>query len=247
MKSIYEDLRGSQYWEQSLLIITYDESGGFWDSSPTPLTGVPSPDGLDCPAPNAFDFQRAGIRIPTVAISPWIARGTVVSQPPPSAKPTPTSFYELTSVYGTLAKVWGLPHMTKRDAWAATFEHLWTNTSAPRKDCLESLPEPPLQEAYAARRAGLAPMHGDAPLNDLQKAFIRLASSVTLPGQSAEEAVLEATAAQALENERLGSLYVRDRMARLMGRSAHENPSHPNHAAYLASVVSADAGLAEDV
>ena len=103
MKDVYEAVRNGPKWEQTLLIITYDEHGGFYDHVPPPQTGVPSPDGI-C-TKEGFDYRRLGVRIPTIAISPWIAKGTLVNQPPASQKPQNTSEYELTSVPATLRKI----------------------------------------------------------------------------------------------------------------------------------------------
>lgn len=75
IKEVYETLRASPQWNEILLLITYDEHGGFYDHVPTPL-GVPSPDGLLGSAPPySFDFTRLGVRVPTLLISPWIEAG----------------------------------------------------------------------------------------------------------------------------------------------------------------------------
>jgi len=72
IKKIYEALRVSPVWNETLFIITYDEHGGFYDHVPTPLN-VPNPDGLNSTNP-PFNFTRIGVRIPTIMISPWINR-----------------------------------------------------------------------------------------------------------------------------------------------------------------------------
>lgn len=36
-KDIYEALRASPQWNETLFIITYDEHGGYYDHEPTPL------------------------------------------------------------------------------------------------------------------------------------------------------------------------------------------------------------------
>ncbi len=79
MKEIYENIRKSKYWNEVLFIITYDEHGGFYDHFPTPLKTV-NPDGIDSKSPS-FDFTRLGLRLPTILISPWINKGTVVHRP----------------------------------------------------------------------------------------------------------------------------------------------------------------------
>ena len=85
VKEIYEALRSSPQWNQTLFLITYDEHGGFFDHVPTPTSGVPNPDGLNGSAPPyTFDFTRLGVRVPTIAISPWIeaGTGTIISSSP---------------------------------------------------------------------------------------------------------------------------------------------------------------------
>lgn len=76
VKEVYETLRSSPQWNETLFIITYDEHGGFFDHVPTPVSGVPSPDGIVGPDPFDFKFDRLGVRIPTIMISPWIEKGT---------------------------------------------------------------------------------------------------------------------------------------------------------------------------
>jgi phospholipase C len=103
------------------LLLDFDPAGGFYDHRPPATTGVPNPDGLSCTTPPeiAFDFTRLGIRIPTVAISPWIRKGTVVHDPSPAESPTPTSKFDHTSTLATVKQIFGLKSfLTKRDAWA---------------------------------------------------------------------------------------------------------------------------------
>lgn len=76
VKEVYEALRSSPQWNEMLFIIMYDEHGGFYDHVPTPVTGVPSPDGIVGPEPYNFQFDRLGVRVPVIMISPWIERGT---------------------------------------------------------------------------------------------------------------------------------------------------------------------------
>ena len=126
MKNVYEALRNGPLWEETLLLITYDEHGGFYDHVPPPQRGVPSPDGI-C-TKEGFNYERLGVRIPTLAVSPWIQRNTLVHDAPAAQKPDEsTSEYELSSIPATLRKIFpqlGGP-LNRRDAWAATFEHVW--------------------------------------------------------------------------------------------------------------------------
>lgn len=76
MKEVYETLRKSRQWNESLLVITYDEHGGFYDHVQTPYKNIPSPDGNTAPPPTFFSFDRLGVRVPTIMVSPWIKKGT---------------------------------------------------------------------------------------------------------------------------------------------------------------------------
>lgn len=134
IEEIYEALRSSPQWNETVFIITYDECGGFFDHIPPPQQGVPPPDGVK--APNGFAFDRLGIRLPTVMVSPWIKKGSVVHTP--NGVPKPSSQFESTSLMSTANKMFGITsHLTKRAEWAGTFEGLFTALSEPRNDCPE--------------------------------------------------------------------------------------------------------------
>lgn len=167
IKEVYEALRSSPQWNEMLFVITYDEHGGFFDHVPTPVTGVPSPDGIIGPDPFKFKFDRLGVRVPALFISPWIERGTVLHK---ASGPEATSQYEHSSIPATVKKIFNLPHfLTKRDAWAATFDVLLTR-STPRTDCPETLPEPvKLREAGANEQA---------ELSDFQVELVQLAATL---------------------------------------------------------------------
>ncbi|CAN1121141.1 Non-specific phospholipase C6 [Linum perenne] len=76
VKQVYESLRKSPQWNETMLVITYDEHGGFFDHVQTPFEGVPNPDGNTGPSPFFFNFDRLGVRVPTIMVSPWINKRT---------------------------------------------------------------------------------------------------------------------------------------------------------------------------
>ncbi|RWR86795.1 non-specific phospholipase C4-like protein [Cinnamomum micranthum f. kanehirae] len=154
VKQVYEALRASPQWNEILFIITYDEHGGFYDHVPTPVSGVPSPDGIVGPEPYNFRFDRLGVRVPTIMISPWIKRGTVVHGP---NGPHPTSEFEHSSIPATVKKIFNLKDfLTKRDAWAGTFESVLTLEN-PRTDCPVTLSDPKkLRESEAKEEKKLS-------------------------------------------------------------------------------------------
>ena len=168
-KDIYEALRASPAWESTLYIITYDEHGGFYDHVVPPSADIPSPgDGERAYPDISFKFDRLGVRIPTLLISPWIKAGTVVNRPVESGMPASNSEYDLTSIIATARKLLSgmedIGPLTDRDAWSATFEHLLFELDEPRSDCPMHL-----VDALAPELPKTATIpEGDLPLNDLQ-------------------------------------------------------------------------------
>lgn len=180
MKDVYEAVRNGPKWNSTLFVLTYDEHGGFFDHVGPPQEGVPNPDGLL--TPQGFNYTRLGIRVPTIAISPWIEKGILVHEAPASQKPEATSQWELSSIPSTIAKVLDLPGhpLTARTAWAATFEHLLSRDT-PRTDCPTSLPFlPPPTAAERARQSAL-------PTDEHGRGVIKMLCDLLEPTNDAEE------------------------------------------------------------
>jgi phospholipase C len=75
IKTAYEAIRNSRLWNNSLLIITYDEHGGFYDHAIPPAAVAPGDStGLTM---HGFTFEQLGVRVPAVVVSPFIPRNTV--------------------------------------------------------------------------------------------------------------------------------------------------------------------------
>ena len=131
LKTIYETIRNSPHWESSVLIITYDEHGGFYDHVPPPQTVAPG-DATTDPANdiNHFDFRQLGVRVSAVIISPFIPKGVIDS-----------TSYDHTSVLATVESIFGLQPLTERDKHANTLNHLFSLTT-PRRDAPTTLPAP---------------------------------------------------------------------------------------------------------
>jgi phospholipase C len=67
-------------WASTALLVVYDEHGGIFDHVPPPAC---TPDGhsagpADTGLSYTFNFDRLGVRVPAILISPWIPKGTVV-------------------------------------------------------------------------------------------------------------------------------------------------------------------------
>jgi phospholipase C len=130
---VYYALRNGPNWNQTLLIITYDEHGGCYDHVPPPLGAVP-PD--DSAGEYGFDFTRFGPRVPTVLVSPLIAAGTVFRV---AANAMPLDH---TSILKTVEKRWNLPNLTARDAAAIDVGGVLTLKTARTDDPLAGVVVP---------------------------------------------------------------------------------------------------------
>jgi phospholipase C len=181
IKYVYESIRKSPVWPNSLLIITYDEHGGFFDHQ-TPPAAIPPGDGMQNQNrgahPQNFGFDRLGVRVPVIAVSPWIAKGGLASRAFPGKTFDHTSIIKtvmnLLSVGGTLGA---------REAAANSFESICTLTEM-RTDGGDAVgSDAALPEPLAA-----APAHApaDTPIDpqvmpeSTTKAFSRIAMSLDL-------------------------------------------------------------------
>jgi phospholipase C len=106
---VYYALRSGKAWNDTLLIITYDEHGGCYDHVPPPQGATPPDNSI---GEYGFNFERFGVRVPAVLVSPRIAAGTVFNVPAGSMP------IDHTSILKTVETRWNLPPLTKRDATA---------------------------------------------------------------------------------------------------------------------------------
>jgi hypothetical protein len=74
--AVYNAIRKSPAWESTALLIVYDEHGGIYDHVPPPAC---MPDGF-VDKTTGFKFDRLGIRVPAILVSPWVDEGTRVNR-----------------------------------------------------------------------------------------------------------------------------------------------------------------------
>jgi phospholipase C len=86
--SLVVALMKSKHWTDSAFIITYDESGGWYDHV----------------APTRIEEIEFGFRVPSIIISPYAKSGYVDSTP-----------YDVTSILKFIEYIFGLPALTGRD------------------------------------------------------------------------------------------------------------------------------------
>jgi phospholipase C len=75
IRQVYQAIRSNlDVWNSTVLLVVWDEHGGIFDHEIPPMVG--HPDGFTSLAP-AFSFDRLGVRVPAVVISPYVQPGTV--------------------------------------------------------------------------------------------------------------------------------------------------------------------------
>jgi phospholipase C len=145
--SVYRAVTTSPAWPRTLLILNFDEWGGFFDHVPPPTRPLP-------PATRAAGDTdgRLGFRVPCVLISPWAQRAHVS-----------TRAYDHTSVLRLIESRFGLQPLTVRDAQANDLTAELTGTPDARAPDY-AVPAGPFGGACGA---GPASEEEWAPLRDL--------------------------------------------------------------------------------
>ena len=101
LNGVYQAITSSPNWANTVLVITYDEWGGFFDHVPPGIAPIP-------PADAALGSDgRRGFRVPTLVISPWSPRGQVSHD-----------LYDHTSILKMIEWRWSLRPLTVRDSGA---------------------------------------------------------------------------------------------------------------------------------
>jgi phospholipase C len=143
IKSTYEAIRNSSVWPNSLLIITWDEHGGFFDHVvpwPAVAPGDTSPGGGH--NTHGFTFQQYGPRVPAVIISPLIPKNTIDH-----------GLYDHTSIPATIEQLFALAPLTNRDRAANTVLPLLALAAPRNTPAFLPFPTPPLVVPAAAPMA----------------------------------------------------------------------------------------------
>ncbi len=146
IKETYEALRASAVWNKSVLIVLWDEHGGFFDHAAPPAAIAPG----DTPTTaknniNGFTFEKYGARVPAVIVSPLIPKNLVDHRT-----------YDHSAVPKFLESLYGMAPLTARDAAAEDISALIT-LSAARSDAPQTLPAPASSAAPTASVTAASP------------------------------------------------------------------------------------------
>lgn len=135
---VYNAIRSNEaLWKSTLLVITYDEHGGFFDHVPPPATIAP--DGNI----EEYDFAQLGVRVPTILVSPWVKRGICKTQ------------FDHTSVLRYACDKWEMKPLSNRASPAAgIFQSRsllteLTKLASPREDTPTSIAAHPSLAGHA--------------------------------------------------------------------------------------------------
>lgn len=110
VSNIYTKLKSNnEIWNSTLLIINFDEGGGFYDHVFPPKTIPPDNHIKD------YTFTQYGVRVPCLIISPLVNNTC------------DHTTYDHTSILATIERLWKLPPLTKRDQEANDMIHLIKN------------------------------------------------------------------------------------------------------------------------
>lgn len=136
--TVYNAIRSNpDLWKSTALLVVYDEHGGIYDHVPPPAcvkdgftatpeaTGVP---GL------TFEFDRLGVRVPAILISPWVTKNSVV---PGTEDPANGRVFEHASIPATATSFFlgDYDARSPREKVAQTFLDLLGDEMRSEQDC----------------------------------------------------------------------------------------------------------------
>lgn len=137
IKAVYEAIRRSPLWPKSLLIINWDEHGGFYDHVAPPSAEPTGAHGRS----HGFTFTQLGPRVPAVIVSPLIPKNLIEHRP-----------FDHSAIPATIERVFNLqPLPRSRVALGNGVNHL-VSLSTPRTDTPLTLPSATIAKSIALRR-----------------------------------------------------------------------------------------------
>jgi phospholipase C len=163
IKKVYEAIRASPVWKTSMLVITYDEHGGFYDHV-IPRTAMATGSTGKF---HGFNFKQLGPRVPTVVVSPLVAKNLIEHRP-----------FDHAAIPALVERVFGLDAMTMRDGRGNAPNHL-AHLPAARTDTPRTLPavaappRPTLATKVLARPTAPIPSDPDGNLHALLRTVVR--------------------------------------------------------------------------
>ncbi len=190
VKAVYESIRNSRYWRDTMLIITFDEHGGFFDHVLPPSAPATGDDTTYARADAPFDFRRYGVRVPTIVVSAYTDPDVIGASPG-----DPATVFDHCSIPATVRKRYNLQQpLSDREGDARTVE-IALNRKTPRANAPTRLPAP-LRVRTVLPRPAMRSVRATAhTLTTDQQAFLALAQAMAahMEGPGATRAARGAT------------------------------------------------------
>jgi phospholipase C len=119
--NVYNALRANEdLWSKTLLVVLYDEHGGFFDHVVPPTTVPPDHHQEE------YTFDQLGLRVPAILVSPYMGKAVIRTQ------------FDHTSLLKYVSDKWSLGPLGERARQANSFAGAILPKA--RTDCPESLP-----------------------------------------------------------------------------------------------------------
>ena len=151
ISDVYNRLRSNAtLWKSTLLVVLFDEHGGFYDHE-SPPSAIP-PDFHN----EEYSFDRLGLRVPCILASPWFAKGVLPTQ------------FDHTSLLKFMSERWNLGSLGARTAAANSFSNCVLNEPRDEASMPEQIPSYPTIPPPPARP------QPESILNDHELAILAL-------------------------------------------------------------------------
>lgn len=125
--SVYNALRANEeLWKTTLLIVLFDEHGGFYDHVPPPRTVPPDHHQEE------YTFDRLGVRVPVILVSPWLDNAVI------------SDVFDHTSLLRYLLDKWSLEPLGLRTAQANSFASAFLSKPRDNTPTVLSYPQKPM-------------------------------------------------------------------------------------------------------
>jgi phospholipase C len=179
-----------------LLVVLYDEHGGFYDHVQPEATVAPDEN------TDEFNFRQLGLRVPAILISPWLDPQVI------------HRVFDHTSLLKYLTDKWGLGPLGNRTAQANTFAPELAKRQAARQNAPAPFTQPLLSPMETQNKA----------VNENQKALISFSQTLeTHLAQVDDMGAIGSRSLKMMEGPRGQFAVAKDRYERFIHQSKQGN------------------------
>ena len=155
LRGVYETvISNKEKWEETVMIVYYDEHGGFYDHVPPPL--IP----YSTTSNNKIDFKSLGPRIPAIIVSPFVEKGSVCKE-----------LFDHTSVLQLLSEIFTPGKSFSKNVTVRKNAGIKSISEALSNEVPGDPPFPPSQPIQASSILGQSILTPPAPSETMRQAF----------------------------------------------------------------------------